>query len=235
MTASSVQAWNGASGAGPTLNASFTNVPAAGNLLVWYAELDDDAAATGTFTDNMTDGGAWAQVSGSPLVWSPGPAVAILLWKVVGASANSGKQLTVTKTAGTVGNIESWFTEIKNDVAATWALDAKTAQSGGPSGTPNSANALTLSSSNNFNVGTIVSGRAPTAVAGYTRRVNLANDFRTAVEDGFNKASPTTPSWTISSDVWACFGASWKATVGGGGGATPKSKWHQYMMGGAGV
>lgn len=209
MSVSNVQQWSGNNTAGTNVQ-SLTNVPAAGNLLVWYAEVDN-GTATLSFSDNMTDGGTWQHVTGSPLTFAAGPAKGYLLWKVVGAAANTGKQRTAAVSAGTP-NVESWCVEVGAGAGHTWSVDAVTAATGS-SNTPNSANALTLTSALNFIVGTIASDRARTAVAPCTSRVATAAYFYSGVEDAYNQSTSITPQWTVGvSTAWMCFGAAFKAT-----------------------
>jgi hypothetical protein len=223
LTVSAQQNWVSATFAfGASTSKAYTSVPTAGNVLVCEGVQETDSTTSLSISDDMTDGGTWvaftvinptssAGLSGSKRTW----------WKVVGASANSNKTVTVTSGGANLA-IGVHIAEYKSSTGTdTWSENGTPAHVTTTGTNPSPGSLTTTGSGAWVIIGSVIGAIGSTAAAGYTRQVNDIDNFVVNIEDKFTTAAATeTPSWTGSSQAYAAAGFALKATAAAGGGVT---------------
>lgn len=202
--------WKGAASAGPTVTNAYANVPAAGNLLICYAYKLNSGTATANITDDMTDGGSWVAL------FSPYTATRIFFgwYKIVGASANSNKTITVTPaTSVSVTCAAVEYTK----AGGTITLDS-TPTTADNAGSANPAPGAISTAAKGLVVGWTSNGTGgATAGSGFTRRLDyLAGIDGDDFEDQFTTVSGSyNANWTLGSTRWFATGAAFVAQDAG--------------------
>jgi hypothetical protein len=215
MTITAAQAWTSTgSNITPTsLSFAYTNVPAAGNLLVCVFVFDS-ALTLSSITDNIGDGVAWSLAIG-PIVDNNNGSKNYVYYKVVGTPSGGLKTVTVTASAASSA-INIALVEYHSSVAGTWATDGTASVVNTVSTNP-SPGAITTTSADGIVVGEVTkSGATPTAGTGFTIETTFTAYFGyQAIEDKITTASGSyTASWAdAASSTWTALAAAFKFTA----------------------
>lgn len=207
MAYTNVQTWVHADTAftAPTsLSKALVSAPAAGDLIILPFWINTGGGGVSSVSDDMTDGGTWVADIG-PIVGMS--AKFYIYYKIVGASANSNKTITVTMST----NLDMEL------FAGVYRGTGTTATDGTNSGTTTSTDptpgAIVTTGNDGLVIGFARADQTPTAVSGFTARSTGALANFVKIEDQITTASGSyTASWTAASGAWIALAAAFKDT-----------------------